>query len=131
MALTPTNGVALRTPASPTSGGYLTIMAARVVSIDRDNNVATVVDQAAQMRDLPIRILGKPLSGPQTGETWILTSLFGDWAFALQIGSQARGGASTDRPLDPDPYQSYFDTTLNKPIWFNGSAWVDASGTAV
>lgn len=24
-----------------------------------------------------------------------------------------------------------FDTTLNKPIWWNGSSWVDATGTAV
>ena len=25
----------------------------------------------------------------------------------------------------------YFDTTLNKPIWWNGSAWVDATGATV
>lgn len=25
----------------------------------------------------------------------------------------------------------YFDTTLGKPIWFNGSTWIDASGTPV
>lgn len=26
---------------------------------------------------------------------------------------------------------SYLDTTLNKPIWWNGSAWIDATGTTV
>lgn len=25
----------------------------------------------------------------------------------------------------------YFDTTLNKPIWYNGTAWVDSAGTTV
>ena len=25
----------------------------------------------------------------------------------------------------------YFDTTLNKPIWWSSSAWVDATGAAV
>ena len=25
----------------------------------------------------------------------------------------------------------YFDTTLNKPIWWNGTNWVDATGTSV
>lgn len=27
--------------------------------------------------------------------------------------------------------QVYFDTTLNKPIWFNGTNWVDATGAIV
>ena len=25
----------------------------------------------------------------------------------------------------------YFDTTLSKPIWWNGTAWVDATGATV
>ena len=25
----------------------------------------------------------------------------------------------------------YFDTTLGKPIWWNGTAWVDATGATV
>ena len=29
------------------------------------------------------------------------------------------------------PGQPYFDTTLGKPIWWSGSTWVDATGTAV
>lgn len=27
--------------------------------------------------------------------------------------------------------QVYFDTTLNKPIWYNGTNWVDANGTKI
>jgi hypothetical protein len=26
--------------------------------------------------------------------------------------------------------QFYFDTTLNIPVWYNGTAWVDATGVA-
>lgn len=40
-------------------------------------------------------------------------------------------GASTDRPTGIAVGFQYFDTTLNKPIWWNGSAWVDATGATV
>lgn len=26
---------------------------------------------------------------------------------------------------------TYFDTTLGKPIWWNGTAWVDSTGASV
>lgn len=45
-------------------------------------------------------------------------------------------GTTSNRPdwLTND-YQSigfmYFDTTLNKPIWWKGTGWVDATGTSV
>lgn len=38
---------------------------------------------------------------------------------------------STIRPANVYNGYYYFDTTLNKPIWWNGSAWVDATGTTV
>lgn len=40
-------------------------------------------------------------------------------------------GSSSSRPAAPHAGIFYFDTTLNKPIWGNGSAWVDATGTTV
>lgn len=40
-------------------------------------------------------------------------------------------GSSSERPASPVVGTMYFDTTLNKPIWWSGSEWVDASGTAV
>lgn len=46
-------------------------------------------------------------------------------------------GTSTNRPTSrlTNDFQTigfqYFDTTLNKPIWWNGTAWVDATGTNV
>lgn len=41
----------------------------------------------------------------------------------------AGGGAS--RPSNPVLYQCYFDTTINKPIWWTGDNWVDALGEIV
>ena len=40
-------------------------------------------------------------------------------------------GVTTNRPTDKTAGYQYFDTTLNKPIWYTGSKWVDATGTAV
>lgn len=39
-------------------------------------------------------------------------------------------GDSFSRPIG-DVGSAYFDTTLGKPIWSNGNAWVDATGTEV
>ena len=41
------------------------------------------------------------------------------------------GGKSTDKPATPVTGMMYFDTTLNKPVWYNGSNWVDATGNKV
>lgn len=44
-------------------------------------------------------------------------------------------GSSAERPttISGNDYKGYqfFDTTLNKPIWYNGSGWVDATGASV
>jgi len=37
-------------------------------------------------------------------------------------------GTSSNRPQNPGIGQDFFDVTLGKPIWFNGSHWVDANG---
>ncbi len=39
-----------------------------------------------------------------------------------------QAGSSAGRPQAPLPGMMYFDTTLNRPVWWNGSIWVDASG---
>lgn len=41
------------------------------------------------------------------------------------------GGSTANRPASPLTYESYFDTTLGKPIWWNGTNWKDAAGTTV
>lgn len=40
-------------------------------------------------------------------------------------------GDTSSRPTTSETGLMYFDITLGKPIWWNGSAWVDATGTTV
>ena len=41
-------------------------------------------------------------------------------------------GTTANRPaVGLSTGQFYFDTTLGYPIWYNGTKWVNASGTAV
>jgi hypothetical protein len=40
-------------------------------------------------------------------------------------------GVTDDRPTDKEAGYMYFDTTINKPIWYTGTGWVDATGTTV
>lgn len=40
-------------------------------------------------------------------------------------------GDTASRPATPTIGQRYFDTTLGKPVWFNGTNWVDATGVIV
>ena len=44
--------------------------------------------------------------------------------------STPQNGATADRPTQNlQVGQFYFDTTLGIPIWYNGTDWVDATGT--
>lgn len=44
-----------------------------------------------------------------------------------------QSGATTSRPalISTQLGYQYFDTTIGKPIWWNGSAWKDSTGTTV
>lgn len=59
----------------------------------------------------------------RTARAW--TSQITDAVNAVQSS-----GSTADRPTR-GLYQGryYFDTTLGQPIWWTGSAWVDALGT--
>jgi hypothetical protein len=39
-------------------------------------------------------------------------------------------GTTAQRPSSPTDNQMYIDTTIGKPIWYIGGAWVDATGAA-
>lgn len=41
------------------------------------------------------------------------------------------GGATGARPTPQASFASYFDTSLGIPIWWDGTNWVDATGTTV
>lgn len=46
--------------------------------------------------------------------------------------TKCTGGQTVNRPaLKAGEYANYFDTTLNKPIWWNGAKWVDTNGNIV
>jgi hypothetical protein len=46
--------------------------------------------------------------------------------------STPQNGATADRPTQNLQIgQFYFDTTLGYPIWYDGTDWVDSSGTVV
>lgn len=40
-------------------------------------------------------------------------------------------GATADRPVSPPLWTSYGDDDLGLPIWWNGTDWVDGTGTPV
>ena len=37
-------------------------------------------------------------------------------------------GSTAERPRNPDLGTTFYDTTLRKPIWWDGATWRDASG---
>lgn len=50
----------------------------------------------------------------------------------IQILSTVSAGTTAERPAtDLQIGQQYFDTTLGIPIWWDGTNWVDATGTTV
>lgn len=46
-------------------------------------------------------------------------------------GYVTMNGTTSNRPTGSVLGQSYFDTTLGKPVWWNGTSFVDATGTTV
>lgn len=53
------------------------------------------------------------------------------WTLALTLPSTSGTTAARPSASTAGAGFAYFDTTLGKPIWSNGTAWVDATGTVV
>ena len=47
-----------------------------------------------------------------------------------RLETRERADTTANRPTATGVGQIYFDTTLGRPIWWNGTTWVDATGTA-
>lgn len=45
--------------------------------------------------------------------------------------SSTGAGFTMNRPAGATLGAQFYDTTLGKPIWFNGSVWTDATGAPV
>lgn len=40
-------------------------------------------------------------------------------------------GTTSERPRSPLTGMQYYDTTLGLPIWYSGTAWINATGAVV
>ena len=49
----------------------------------------------------------------------------------MSKGFEPTHGTTEQRPAVNLIGAEYFDTTLSKPIWHNGTNWIDALGTIV
>lgn len=75
-----------KTTAGNGTSSLTTYMHALVKSVDGDK--AWVTDQLGKMRQLSTtRIFGKAVVAPKVGETWLITSIFGDWMFAVCVNA--------------------------------------------
>ena len=47
----------------------------------------------------------------------------------LEYGKTKSTGKLVDRPNNATVGTFFFDASIGKPVWWNGSKWVDATGT--
>ena len=76
----------------------------------------------------------KVLMGIKQDNSWYLGATINelvDCVLATYAVAGATHGDTADRPTDPDTGAMFFDETLGYPIWYNGTGWVNASGTVV
>jgi hypothetical protein len=52
-------------------------------------------------------------------------------AINAQIRRTSGTGPTSERPANPDTSVSYYDTSLKKPVWWDGATWRDAAGNVV
>ena len=64
-----------------------------------------------------------------TAYTYLRVGKTGVWDSWRAVGTAS--GNTASRPTYRPNGMTYFDTTLGKPIWWNGTNWVDANGTIV
>jgi len=63
---------------------------------------------------------------------YVLNSNTGDGTvLALPRSRDQLDGTTAARPTTVSIGTMYLDTTLNKPIWWNGTVWIDATGATV
>lgn len=54
-----------------------------------------------------------------------------DYIKGQTLTAVRNGGATLNRPESPATFEFYFDTTIGKPIWYDGAQWVDAAGAVI
>lgn len=70
--------------------------------------------------------IGLPIGGTEKG-----LNIYINNTNAIQFVTTPSQGETADRPAAYPLGKPFFDTTIAKPIWWNGTAWVDATGATV
>jgi ABC-type antimicrobial peptide transport system permease subunit len=101
-----------------------------------DNYQSQLANMGVQIQDLQARFSATN----QNDVNYALQSMTGSietiqqMMTALQTsvtGLQPQSGATAQRTANPTAGLPFFDTTLGKIVWWNGSHWVDATGASV
>lgn len=95
---------------------------------DPDTNTFIVHIPYTSNLNVNIRQISIPLGDKENIKMRVCNSsgVWGDW-YTLGISR----GYTANRPLTPSIGEEYFDMTIDKPIWYDGSKWIDATGTQV
>lgn len=103
--------------------------------VELSEGKADLVDGKIPTSQLPIDGIVTPLEFQLKSQE--LDAKFSNFEDSFEAEKNAfvtQAGLSTDRPTAYPLRRTgglYFDQTLNKPIWWNGSSWVDANGSTV
>ena len=110
-----------------------------LANVDSD----VIIEDCKIHRDTPINTNAISLQSTYTGKLTLVNTqqnnysdLIGDSEQVIRVDANIarKIGTSGRRPLFQNyRYEgfSYYDTTLKKPIWWNGLSWVDANGVNV
>lgn len=112
-------GNASNVAAAVTLSGDVTMNSAGVTAVGANKVTLAMMAQMATAS-----LLGRNTAGTGNAEVLGASTV----RAILEIGL---GGTTAARPASPYNYQPYFDTDLTKPIWWSGSAWIDATGATV
>lgn len=100
--------------------GYLTDITAEALGDLSDVDTTGVVDGQLMTWDTDKFIATDIDGGEFIGEDVVVTSR------SIPVKSN-----EIVTPENPNVGDQYFNTTLNKPLWWTGSAWVDSNGQAI
>lgn len=72
-----------------------------------------------------------PTAATGTNNTQIASTAFVNNAISNNISTKINAGTSRPTLVNSDIGYMFLDTSLGKPIWWNGSQWIDANGNNV
>jgi len=96
----------------------------RFVSANPEYSVNGETEFTLMPNGRPLRLIGISLHNSTGGgykRSWEV----------VEFGETSRYVPSVERNPNPRLGEQHFDTTLLKPIWWDGTKWVDATGSAV